>query len=41
MLSTARFGLVTLDQRSEVPGLSIVKELVVQLLSGLSCNDAK
>jgi DNA-binding transcriptional LysR family regulator len=41
MRSTARFGLVTLDQRSEVPGLSIVKELVVQLLSGLSCNDAK
>ncbi|NIC42884.1 LysR family transcriptional regulator [Aquabacterium sp. A08] len=31
---TARFGLVTLDQRAEAPGLAIVRELVRQWLAG-------
>lgn len=32
MTGTARFGFVTLDQRAEVPGLSLVRELVERLL---------
>jgi DNA-binding transcriptional LysR family regulator len=32
--ATARFGFVTLDQRAEVPGLPIVRELVSRLLVG-------
>jgi hypothetical protein len=31
--ATARFGLVTLDHRAEVPGLQIVRELVTRLLT--------
>jgi DNA-binding transcriptional LysR family regulator len=34
LAASARFGFVTLDQRAEAPGLSIVRELVGRLLAG-------